>query len=69
MLMNSDGNNKQKIEGINSTPVKYNAKAGQLAYIKSEEENKLILFDWKRKRLRKYWMAPNLWGNSNGTFR
>ncbi|MGZ8518192.1 MAG: TolB family protein [Chitinophagaceae bacterium] len=49
MMMNSDGNNKQKIEGINSTPVQYNAKAGQLAYIKSEEENKLILFDWKKK--------------------
>lgn len=49
MMMHSDGNNKQKIEGINATPVKYNAKAGQLAYIKSEEENKLILFDWKKK--------------------
>jgi hypothetical protein len=32
-MMNSDGNNKQKISWVNSTPVKYHAKARQLAYI------------------------------------
>lgn len=49
MMMSVDGSGKQEIAGVNSTPVKYNAKTTQLAYIKSEEENKLILFDWKKK--------------------
>lgn len=49
MMMNADGSKRQKIEGINATPVKYNAKANKLIYIKSEEENKLMLFDWKKK--------------------
>lgn len=52
MMMNMDGSERQKIEGINATPVKYNAKAHKLIYIKSEEENKLMLFDWKKKTAR-----------------
>ena len=39
----------KKIEGINSTPVKYNPAAGQFVFIKSETENKVVLFDWKKK--------------------
>ena len=49
MMMQVDGTNRQKIEGVNATPVKYNAKARKLIYIKSEEENKLMLFDWQTK--------------------
>lgn len=49
MMMNVNGTNRQKIEGIKATPVKYNAKAKKFVYIKSEEENKLILFDWQTR--------------------
>lgn len=49
ILMHEDGTNRQKIEGVNATPVKYNAKANKLVYIKSEEENKLMLFDWSTR--------------------
>lgn len=49
MMMQVDGTNRQKIEGVNATPVKYNAKTRKLIYIKSEEENKLMLFDWQTK--------------------
>lgn len=49
IMMDADGTNRQKIEGVNATPVKYNAKANKLVYIKSEEENKLMLFDWSTR--------------------
>ncbi len=49
MMIQADGTNRQKIEGVNATPVKYNAKARKLIYIKSEEENKLMLYDWQTK--------------------
>jgi Tol biopolymer transport system component len=49
MMMQADGTNRQKIDGINATPVKYNAKANKVIYIKSEEENILMLFDWQTK--------------------
>jgi Tol biopolymer transport system component len=49
MMMDADGSSRQKIEGVNATPVKYNAKARKLIYIKSEEENKLMLYDWQTK--------------------
>jgi Tol biopolymer transport system component len=52
MMMSADGSKREKIEGVNATPVKYNAKANKLIYIKSEEENKLMLFDWKLKTAR-----------------
>jgi len=47
MMMKADGSKRQKIEGINATPVNYNKKANQFLYIKSEEENRLMLFDRK----------------------
>lgn len=46
MMMDRDGKKRQRIEGVNATPVKYNSRANKLVYIKSEEENKLMLFDW-----------------------
>ncbi len=52
MIMNADGSNRKKIEGINATPVKYNKKADQFLYIKSEEENRLMLFDRKTNTAR-----------------
>jgi Tol biopolymer transport system component len=50
MTMDADGNNKQKIEGINAEQVSYNSKTMRFAYIKSEEENKLVVYDWKTKK-------------------
>jgi predicted oxidoreductase (fatty acid repression mutant protein) len=49
VMMNTDGSNRQIIEGVNATPVEYNSKSNQLILIKSEVENKLMLFDWKKK--------------------
>ena len=49
MMMNADGSNRKKVEGINPEQVKYNVAAGQIAFIKSETENKVVLFDWKKK--------------------
>ena len=49
MMMNTDGSNRRKVEGINATPVKYNSRAGQLVFITTEEENKVFLFVWKKK--------------------
>jgi len=47
--MNADGSDRKKIQGINATPVKCNSKTGKLVYVKSEEENKLVVYDWKNK--------------------
>lgn len=49
MTMNVDGRNRQKVEGVNSYLVKYNAASGQLAYITTQPDTKLVLFDWKKK--------------------
>ncbi len=46
MIVDKDGNNKRKIEGLETTSAKYNAKTLSFAYIKSDEENKLMLFDF-----------------------
>ena len=51
MMMNVDGTNKRKVEGINNDQAKYNATAGKFVYIiNSETENNVILFDWKNKQ-------------------
>ena len=49
MLMNSDGSNKRKIEGINSYHVKYNPAAGKFVYVNTETNNNVVLYDWKKK--------------------
>ena len=51
MTIDADGKNKQKIEGIEATDVKYNRKTLRFAYIKSEKENKLMLYDWKTNKV------------------
>jgi Tol biopolymer transport system component len=49
-MMNADGSNKRKVEGINNEQVKYNAKAGKFVYVNTETENAVILFDLKTKQ-------------------
>ena len=49
MLMDANGKNRRKIEGINSDQVKYNAVIGKFVYINSETDNNVILYDWKKK--------------------
>ena len=49
MTMNSDGTNKQKVEGVKSYLVKFSPAAGLLAYLAPQPENKVIVYDWKKK--------------------
>jgi Tol biopolymer transport system component len=49
MTMNVDGSNKQKVEGVKSYLVKFNRAAGLLAYVATQPENKVIVYDWKNK--------------------
>ena len=49
MLMNSDGSNKRKIGGISSYHVKYNTAAGKFVYVRTETDNNVVLYDWKKK--------------------
>lgn len=49
MMMNTDGSNRRKVEGINSYQVKYNAAAGKLIYVNTETDNNVVLYDWKKK--------------------
>ena len=49
MIMDIDGKIKRRIEDINATPVRYNSRTSKFAYIKSEQENKLMIYDWKTK--------------------
>lgn len=49
MLMNPDGNNRRKLEGIQSFQLKYNPATKQAVYITQRPESKLILFNWKTK--------------------
>jgi Tol biopolymer transport system component len=49
IMMSANGSNRKIIEGINATPVKCNSNAGKFVYVKSEEENKLVIYDWKNK--------------------
>jgi len=49
MMMNTDGTNQRKIEGINSYQVKYNSKAGMFVYVNSETNNNVVIYDWKTK--------------------
>ena len=50
MMMNADGSNKRKIDGINNDQAKYNPKAGKFIYVNTETENTVILFDARTKQ-------------------
>ena len=47
--MNTDGSNKQKIEGLHSFMVKYNPATRRAAYLTQQPDNKLLLYDWDKK--------------------
>jgi Tol biopolymer transport system component len=49
MTINVDGTNKQKVEGIKSYLVKFSRAAGLLAYLAPQPENKVLVYDWKKK--------------------
>ncbi len=49
MKMNIDGSNRQMIASIPSDAAEYNANAGLFVYVISEEENKVVLYDLKKK--------------------
>ncbi len=49
MTMRTDGSNKQKIEGISSFLVKYNPATKKAVYVSQQPDNKLVLYDWKKK--------------------
>jgi Tol biopolymer transport system component len=49
MTMNIDGTNKQKVEDVKSYLVKFSRADGLLAYIAAQPENKVIVYDWKKK--------------------
>lgn len=49
MTMNMDGSNRQKVEGVKSYLVKFSPAGGLLAYLAPSPENKVIVFDWKKK--------------------
>lgn len=49
MLMNTDGSNKRKIEGITSYHVKYNPTAGKFLFVNAETNNNVVLYDLKTK--------------------
>jgi hypothetical protein len=44
-MISADGTNRKKIDGVNSTEVKYNSRAKKFLYVLSEDENKMLLFD------------------------
>ncbi len=49
MTMKADGSNRQQVVAIKSDLVKYNSIARKLVYVTVERDNKVILFDWKKK--------------------
>jgi len=49
MLIDTNGKNRRKVEGINSEQVKYNAATGKFVYVNSETDNNVILYDLKKK--------------------
>jgi Tol biopolymer transport system component len=49
MMMNADGSDRRKVEGINSYQVKYNAAVGKLIYVTTETDNNVILYDLEKK--------------------
>jgi len=49
MMMNANGGNRRKVEGIKSDHVKYNAASGKFVYITTEADNNVVLYDWKKK--------------------
>jgi Tol biopolymer transport system component len=49
IMMNIDGSNKKKVEGIQSFQVKFSPRAGMMGYIQSDPVNQVVLFDWKKK--------------------
>ena len=51
MTMKEDGSNRQQVVAIKSDLVKYNSIAGKLVYVTVETDNKVILFDWKKKTI------------------
>ena len=49
MTMRIDGSKKQKLEGINHYQVKFSPAAGLFAYVQEDPENKVVVFDRKKK--------------------
>ncbi len=49
MTMRMDGSNKQKLVGINHYQVKFSPSAGLFAYVQEDPENKIVVFDRKKK--------------------
>lgn len=49
MTMKIDGSNKQKVEGINTSNVKYNSATKKAIFVTPEPESNLVLFDWEKK--------------------
>jgi Tol biopolymer transport system component len=49
ITMNIDGSNRQKLEGLNHYHPKYSPVAGLFAYVQEDPDNKVVLFDWKKK--------------------
>ena len=51
IMINMDGTNKRKVEGINTDQAKYSSASGKFVYIiNTEMENSIMLFDWKTKQ-------------------
>jgi len=46
MMMRADGSGKKKIPGLQGEGVEYNSAARKFLYLLSENENKLVVFDW-----------------------
>jgi Tol biopolymer transport system component len=49
MMINADGSNRRKAEGLTSEQAKYNTVAGQFVYVRTETGNTVVLYDWKKK--------------------
>jgi len=49
LMMNLNGSNRRKIEGINSYHIKYNSGAGKFVYVNTESDNNVMVYDWKKK--------------------
>jgi hypothetical protein len=49
MMMMNDGSNKRKIKDMGADQAKYNAISKQFVYLTTESDNKVFLFDWKKK--------------------
>ena len=52
ITMNEDGSNRKKVEGLKTFQVKFNPAAGLVAYLAEQPENKVFIYDWKKRTTR-----------------